>query len=676
MTPEQEAAVLKLGKNPLLAHQALFGHRHPDVTPPFHSDIIELWHSSAESALVMVFREGGKSTIAEEAFVIAAGYQLFHNALIIGATERRACERLRAIKHEIEQNELVELLFGRLVGHVWNEAEVILSNGVRIVAVGRGQSLRGTKHLQYRPDFCFCDDIEDEEHVRSPEARDETLKWFMSVVIPALDKRARIRVTATPLDRESLPFQLKNKLKWPTRTFPIEYRDKDGMRQPTWPGRYPLDWIDKKKAEFESVGKLDEYMREYMCVAEDPRRKVFRAGMIRTVAHVRSWQPVYAMIDPARSTTATSATTGYAVWSWIGSKLVVWDGGGEFLKPNQIVDKIFQINAEYAPVMIGVEETGLNEFLMQPIRQEMVRRSVIVPIFPKNAPKGKLQFIASLQPFFNAGDIVFAKDLPELKGQLLNYPTGRIDAPNALAYALILRPGMVVYDEFGTGNVQDKIPVRDVADAYLALNAGQGFVTGVLCQFWRGIIFVLADFIYEGDPTNCVEPLIKEANLAAGKMVKIVAPSDHWSGYNHLGLRGAVGKLPAEMQRGSLPELGRIEIRDLLKKVNHNVNCLQVSWNARWTLNGFAAGYAKEVDRHGMVKEEARPGLYRVLMEGLEAFAGLLKVGISQDHGKPNWQTTPSGQKYISALPGQAGAVDAKDSFPSVGVVTDRLNAR
>jgi hypothetical protein len=292
VTPEQEQIILQLGRNRVLAHQSLFRHRHGDETPPFHSEIINLWHGPDPAALVMVFREGGKSTIAEEAFVIGSGYQLFHNALIIGATERRACERLRAIKHEIETNELVALLFGQLKGHVWNEAEVILSNGVRIIAVGRGQSLRGTKHLHYRPDFCFCDDLEEDEHVRTPEARDETSTWFMSTVLPALDKHARIRVTATPLDREALPFFIQKHLRWPVKIYPM------------------------------------------------------------------TWQPTFAFFDPARTVKVTSATTGWAVWSWIGNRLIVWDGGGNFWKPDEIVSKIFSVDQEYRPVTIGVETDG------------------------------------------------------------------------------------------------------------------------------------------------------------------------------------------------------------------------------------------------------------------------------------------------------------------------------
>src|ERR1700726_3895 len=316
MTPDQEAVLLKLGRNRILAHQVLFGHRHPDKTPEFHAELINMWHSRDPYGLVMVFREGGKSTIAEEAFVIGAGYQLFHNAMIIGATEKRACERLRAIKHEIANNEMVELLFGKIVGDVWNEAEIILNNGVRIIAVGRGQSLRGTKHLHYRPDFIFMDDIEEDEHVRTPEARDETLRWVMSTVIPALDKHGRIRVNATPLDREALPFTIQNRLKWPTRVFPIEDVDEKGERQATWPARYPLDWIDAKRRAYESVGKIEDFMREYMCVAEDPKRKAFTRSMFHVEPRTRTWHPTWAFFDPARSTKATSATPGWAVWSW------------------------------------------------------------------------------------------------------------------------------------------------------------------------------------------------------------------------------------------------------------------------------------------------------------------------------------------------------------------------
>ena len=665
MKPEEEqdhaALVLKLGRDRRLAHQFLFSHRHPDATPPFHLEIIDLWHSPQPNALVMVFREGGKSTIAEEAFLIGAGFQLFHNAMIIGSTERRACERLRAIKHEIVHNEKLRVLFGELKGDVWNEAEVILGNGVRIVALGRGQSLRGTKHLHYRPDFCFCDDLEDEDAVRDEKARDECLKWFMSTVVPALDKHARIRVNATPLDRQALPYQLQERLKWPTKIYPIEYVDEHGERQATWPGRYPLSWIDKKKEAFAAVGKNDDYMREYMCVADDPKRKLFTADLFKVKPQVRTWQPTYAFFDPARTVKANSATTGWAVWSWIANRLIVWDGGGDFWQPDQIVDQIFKVDNEYRPVHIGVEEDGLNEFLMQPLRAEMVRRGYYVPVVPWRAPKGKLAFIESLQPFFRAGEVSFATELPELRAQFLNYPSGRIDGPNALAYALLMRPGQAVYD-FGGLNVADELRLPPRVQPWLAVNARAGYTTGVLAGMVGGGLWVIKDFVREGDPGSCVEAIAKEAALESFDPLRLVCPPEHFGRYNPLGLRGAVAKIPAEVRRGAEPGVGCAELRALLGKSIRETPALRVAMAARWTVNALASGYAYAIEKTGRIATEPREGPYRCLIEGLECFAGLARGGVLEEN-RPNLARTASGQLYISALPGQRGPVDDKASF-------------
>lgn len=611
----------------------------------------------------MVFREGGKSTIAEEAFIIGAGFGLFRNAIIIGATERRATERLRAIKHEIQHNEYVELLFGKLMGDVWNEAEVILSNGVRIVAVGRGQSLRGTKHLHYRPDFCFCDDIEEDEHVRTADARDDTLSWFMGTVVPALDKHARIRINATPLDREALPYTIANKLKWPTKTFPIWYIDEKGERQATWPARYPLEWIDEKQRQFASVGKSDDFMREYMCVAEDPKRKAFTRDMFKVEPRVRSWHPTWAFFDPARTVRASSASTGWAVWSWVGNRLIVWDGDGHFWKPDEIIDKIFRIDDEFHPVAIGVEIDGLHEFLEQPLRHEMLRRGKILPLVPMKAPKGKQGFIEGLQPFFTSHEATFAKELGGMVAQFMNFPTGRIDGPNALAYALPMRPGQVVFDDFGSDNVAVEGSYLGTGSDWLCLNAAYGFTSGVLARYANGRLTVVADFIREGDPGSSVSDIVKEAKLHAETLSGLFAPPHHWSQYNHLGLRGAVAKIPAEVRRAAPIEMGRDELRGMLQKRIRDLPAFRVATAARWTLNALAAGYAYEIGKNGALATEPKEGVYRCLMEGLLSFTGTLRQGISAEQGRPNMQRTASGQLYISALPGKAGVADAKDEF-------------
>src|SRR5262249_24356941 len=138
---------------------------------------------------------------------------------------------------------------------------------------GRGQALRGVKHHDARPDFCFVDDVEEEEHIRSPEARQETLRWFMTELVAALDKHARLPVT--PLDREALPMVLSRQPGWIAKIYPIEYFDPQGVRRATWPSRFPLKWVNEKREEFQSLGLQAEFSQEYLCVPEDPTRKVF-----------------------------------------------------------------------------------------------------------------------------------------------------------------------------------------------------------------------------------------------------------------------------------------------------------------------------------------------------------------------------------------------------------------
>ena len=136
------------------------------------------WHDSKIPHLIsMAFRGAAKSTLAEEAIAIRAGFREFKNGLIIGETYDRACERLHAIRHEIESNDNLTELFGDLRGSVWSDGELVLSNGVRLLAMGRGQALRGIKFQDSRPDAVFCDDIENSSTVGTLENRRKTRVW-------------------------------------------------------------------------------------------------------------------------------------------------------------------------------------------------------------------------------------------------------------------------------------------------------------------------------------------------------------------------------------------------------------------------------------------------------------------------------------------------------------------
>lgn len=648
---EKEAAIRAIGSDPRMAHRVLFEHRHSNRTPPFHNEIIDLWHSDYPRVLIEAFRGAAKSSIAEEAITVQAALRRFKNGIILGETYERGCERLRAIKHEFENNDFLEHLFGKLVGTTWAEDRCILTNGVIIQVFGRGQSLRGSKHLTSRPDRAFLDDIENKESVASPEAIEKTMDWLMATVMPALEPTAFIRVNGTPLHPRSVICQLAADPGWVSRVYPIErVNPESGERESLWPDRFPMRRINDTRASYERLGLAQSYAQEFLCKAEDPASKPFKPEMIKVEPTVRTWQATYAMCDPARTIKATSASTGYAVWSWIGFKLVVWDAFAGFHKPDEIVAGIFKIDSDYRPVAIGVEKDGLEEFIMQPLRHEQVRRGYAIPIRDMKAPAGKLDFITSLQPFFKAGEVVFAKDCPDARAQFLSFPTGRIDIPNALAYALKLRPGSPMYDNFTVQNIAEDLPVSPYSPVFLAVNSDGRCTTAALMQTSDGGLRIFADWVRDGDPGLNLTVILQEAGLIAQQRVRLYAPPAHSSQYDTIGLRAAAKLVPCEIGRGG-PELaGREQMRGLLGKLARSRPAFLVGSSARWTLNALAGGYAKDIGRSGSLAQEASEGPYRVLMEGIESFAALMKSSIiSEDEMPANYAYTAQGRKYLTS---------------------------
>lgn len=646
---QRDEAILRLGRDRELAHRVLFGHRHPQDTPAFHRDIIRLWHSDDPHVLTMAFRGAAKSTLAEEAIIVLACLRKFKNCIILGESYDRACERLRSIKYEFESNQFIEELFGTMVGETWQEGKIVLSNGVIIQAFGRGQSLRGSKHLSERPDIAFGDDVEDEESIATPEAREKFKQWFLKVVIPALAPGYRFRIAGTPLDPESWLMKLRNSNSWTTTVYPIKIKDRDGNWKATWSSRFPIEDVERLEREFTEAGGSQEFQQEYMCEAVDPATKTFTRDIIQVIPRIRVWEATYAFFDPARTVRTRSALTGWAVWSWIGNRLVVWEAGGALLRPDEIVAKIFEINNLYDPVHIGVEETGLNEFILQPLRQEQINRNTAVPVKAMNAPKGKMDFIKGLQPFFKSGEATFAKPLNDLEQQMLSFPTGKIDTLNALAYALKMKPGNPVYDGFRQEHVVESLDSINREPCWLSVNATNQFTTAVLCQFIRGTLYVIADWVREGDPGITLSDIIREASLRSRSSIRVVAGPSHFGDHDTVGLRAAGRKIPVAMACGGSPVDGREGLRKLFREQPHARPSVQIAHNARWTLNGFSGGYCFPITKQGMVSEFTDPGAYRVLIEGLESFAALLNSGLTEDDSERHYDYTSKGRKYLSA---------------------------
>jgi hypothetical protein len=306
------------------------------------------------------------------------------------STERRAADRLLSISNAIEKNEVIEELYGDMRGSTWHTTRIVLANGVCIDAIGAGQNTRGMKYLSSRPAWCFCDDIEEmnqaNDSVSTPEKREELQRWFRSF-IPSLARPYRLRIAGTMLHEESLIARCVRSERYRALVVPIETIGPNGERIASWPDKFPLEWIDASRAEAEAEGQLETWAQEYLCQAASPQSHAFREEMFRFEDRQHTWEPVFVLYDPARTVGSKSDATGKVVASVIGGKIHVWEASANHWQPSELIDDIFATNEKYHPIAIGIEVTGLNQFIEQPLRQAQLTRGSL-PMRPMNPPRG------------------------------------------------------------------------------------------------------------------------------------------------------------------------------------------------------------------------------------------------------------------------------------------------
>lgn len=651
---KRDSLLREFKDNRPLAHRMLFAHRHKDEDPAFHGEMMSLLYDPHLRVAMMAFRGAAKSTYLEEYVLLSALFRESLFPIIVGPRWESACERLAPIRNELETNESIIELFGDQKSSPWSMDELQLANGVKIQAVGAGQSMRGKKHNDERPDLAAIDDLEDEENINTEEARRKLDRWLTGTLLPALHPtKGKVRFIGTAIHPKSLIIKKCNDPEWKSRIFPIVNIDiETGEEKSAWPSRFPLAWVHKLRQDYVNSGNFIEFEQEYMCRAEDAAGKPFQARMLKIEPAPAINLPIFMFVDPARTTKERSARTGYAAWSWVGNKLIVHKGEGHFHKPDEIVNQIVEWDSRMEPVHVGVEAVGLEEFLMQPLRAAMRRIGRSIPVTDIRAPKDKISFIKGLQPFYIAGDVTHAAHLPDLESELLQFPTGRMDVPNALAYALRMRAGRPVYDDFTIKHIAPVLEPHTTLPRYLCVSSRPAMTAGVLVQYVDGMIKVYHDWVYNEPPAECFGRMLREAVLISGA-VKVAAPQEQFDQYTNNGLPAAIKKEYIIPVKTGWAVKTEGQLRDWLRKQVRGEVAVLVHKEARWTRNSLAGGYARKLDKGGRLAAAATDDQYRLVLEALECWTAWFDREYSAGDTNKNvkYDYTNDGRKFISIRP-------------------------
>jgi phage terminase large subunit-like protein len=309
----------------LLFFAFYFPHYIMHPMADFQKEILSLLQDADQQFIALVaFRGSAKTTFCSLLLPIwaALGCHQKKFIVLVCQNQQRAQQQLINIKMELESNERLIADYGPFIGTVeqWSINTLVLANGTRITAVSVGESIRGIRHGQYRPDLIISDDVEDVQSASVQEARDRLWQFINGELIPAGDLDTRYVFIGNLVHEDSAMMRIKkaiegHKLEGTYRQYPLIHNGAIA-----WKGKFPnFTAIEKLK---KGLGSLTDYLREYLLqiipegnqliFPEDINRyeeKIFetRADFIKNIFS----------LDPAiseRQTADNSAITHYRIY--------------------------------------------------------------------------------------------------------------------------------------------------------------------------------------------------------------------------------------------------------------------------------------------------------------------------------------------------------------------------
>lgn len=181
---EKQKRIAKLEKNYEEWFKYYFPNFYTSEPAPFHIKASKRVINNSEWYEVRSWsRELAKSarTMMEVLLLILTGKKF--NVLMVSNTQDNAERLLLPYKAILEGNNRIRNDYGeqQTLGH-WEAGEFVTKKGVAFRALGAGQSPRGTRNENVRPDTILIDDIDTDEEVRNPKRVEDKVKWLQEAL--------------------------------------------------------------------------------------------------------------------------------------------------------------------------------------------------------------------------------------------------------------------------------------------------------------------------------------------------------------------------------------------------------------------------------------------------------------------------------------------------------------
>jgi predicted phage terminase large subunit-like protein len=335
----------------------------------------------------------------------------------------------------------------------WKESHFATTDSCGFWSFGRSQSPRGARKASKRPNFIVVDDIDDKVLVRNTQRVKETVDWVMEDLLPCAPiEGARLIVVGNRIHKHSTLAYLVGDIEsdqpkregiWHSKVFALESKShkKDMSGQPAWKERYTRDQVLHRIKLMGERSALREYFHEHI-----EEGSVFRNEWITfsDMPKVKDLEAIEIYCDPSFKDAKHNDFKAIVVVGKIGPRFYVLDCWVRQASVSAMVNAFYDFHRTYGErARYRMEANFIQDLLLKDFDAEALTRGYNVPLRPDKRDKpDKYTRVENLSPIFERGQISLnadkrhSTDMQNLTDQLLSFPTGHDDAPDALEGAV------------------------------------------------------------------------------------------------------------------------------------------------------------------------------------------------------------------------------------------------
>jgi hypothetical protein len=320
-------------------------------------------------------RELAKSArIMFETFYLVLVKKDVHVVLLISNSEDNATRLLTPFRINFEKNPRLKNDYGKLQHYGnWTDSEFTTTAGTTFRALGAGQSPRGTRAEEKRPDLIIIDDIDTDIDCRNPKTIKQKWNWIEQALIPTVSVSGNYRIifNGNVIAKDCCITRAMDKAK---HVDVVNIRDSKGKS--TWPQKNSEQDIDDILSNVSSASAQKEYFNNPVTEGE-----IFKSVKWGEVPDLAKFKRLILYGDPASSNKEVYANKALILIGDLNNTYYVIKGFLDKATNNAFVDTFFQFY-EY----VGTRSMILS-FLENNTLQDPFFEQVFVPLFFESSRK-------------------------------------------------------------------------------------------------------------------------------------------------------------------------------------------------------------------------------------------------------------------------------------------------